>query len=92
MLTRILFLILNFSSLALYLYTIYYAYNSIGLIAAFFSASLPVVANVYWMYAITMDTGDLMNDYNLACVAVLVILGIFLLFMFLSKDENLNDN
>ena len=51
-----------------------------------------VVANVYWMYAITMDTGDLMNDYNLACVAVLVILGILFVSMSFGKDENLNND
>ena len=92
MIERILYQVLNFSSLALYIYTIYFAYNYDGFIAAFFSACFPVISNVYWMYAITMHTGDLMNNYNLACVAVLVILGLFLASMFTGKDENLNDD
>jgi len=88
---RILALALQLSSAALYLYTIYYAYSAVGLLAALLSAALPVIANVYWMYSITMETGDLMNNYNLACVAVLVIFALVLAFISIGKDKNLNN-
>ena len=85
---RILALALQLSSAALYIYTVYYAYSTVGLLAALLSAALPVISNVYWMYAITMDTGDWMNNYNLACVSVLIIFGLVLAFTSIGKDEN----
>ena len=85
---RILYLLLQISSAWLYLYTIYYAFSVTGLIAALLSAAFPVISNVYWMYAITIDTGDWMNNYNLACVSVLIIFGLFLAFTSIGKDEN----
>ncbi len=88
---RILYLALQISSAGLYLYTIYYAFSVNGLIAALLSAVFPVISNVYWMYAITMDTGDWMNNYNLACVSVLIIFGLVLAFTSIGKDENLNN-
>ena len=91
MIARILYLLLQISSAGLYLYTIYYAFSVTGLIAAVLSACLPVISNVYWMYAITMDTGDWMNNYNLACVSVLIIFGLVVAFTSIGKDENLNN-
>ena len=84
---RILYLLLQIPAAALYLYTIYYAFSDTGLVAALLSACLPVISNVYWMYTITMDTGDWMNNYNLGCVSVLIIYGLFLAFIFIGKGN-----
>ena len=80
MLKRIVMLYVNIAGLLIYLYTIYYAFTYSGLIAAILSACLPVVANLYWMYEISTDTGDFFNNYNLACVSILVGYVVLLLF------------
>ena len=79
--TRILLLLVNFAGLAVYFYTIYYAFSNVGLFAAFFSAGLPGISSVYWMNSITMETGDLTNNYNLACVTVGITYALALLLM-----------
>ena len=85
MITRILLLFINFGGFGVYLYTIYYAFNASGLFAAIASAGAPVIANFYWMYFITMDTGDLMNNYNLACISI--VIGYVLLLVFTSAGQ-----
>lgn len=85
----ILLLFVQFGGLAVYLYTIYYAFDAVGVFAAILSAGLPLLANVYWMYHITMDTGDIMNDYNLACGSI--VLGYVLLLGFTFASEKHND-
>ena len=64
MLKRSLLLYVNIAGVAVYLYTIYYAFSAAGLLAAILSACLPVLANIYWMYSITMDTGNWMNTFQ----------------------------
>ena len=74
---------------AIYFYTIYIAYVSSGIIAAIISAAMPVFANVYWMYEITMDTGDLMNNYNLVHVIFGIYFAVFLIIsMLIEKISN----
>ena len=72
---------------AIYFYTIYIAYVSAGIIAAIISAAIPVFANVYWMYEITMDTGDLMNNYNLVHVIFGIYLAIFYIISILIEKK-----
>ena len=91
MVTRILMLFVNFAGLAVYLYTLYYAFNSVGLLAAIISAALPVLANFYWMYFITMDTGDVFNGYNLACASIAIGYVLLLIFTSAGEEEN-NEN
>ena len=57
----------------LYLYTIYYGFSAAGLLAAMLSAALPGGAQIYWMYSITMDTGNWMNYYNLSCISLVLL-------------------
>ena len=85
---RILMIFVNFAGLAVYLYTLYYAFNSVGLLAAILSAGLPGLANLYWMYVITMDTGDVFNDYNLACASIVIGYVLLLLFTSAGEEEN----
>ena len=92
MLKRALLLYVNIAGLLVYLYTIYYAFTFSGLIAAFLSACLPVVANLYWMYQISKDTGDLFNNFNLACVSILVGYVVLLLFTNAGTDKSNDEN
>ena len=87
-LQKILLLLVNVVGLAVYLYTIYYAFDAMGVFAAILSAGLPVLANIYWMYHITMDTGDLMNNYNLACGSIVLGYVLLLVFTDAGKEEN----
>ena len=86
MLKRSLLLYVNIAGLAVYLYTIYYAFSASGLLAAFLSACLPVLANIYWMYFITMETGNWLNIYNLACAAIVVGYALILMFTDAGKE------
>ena len=86
MLKRSLLLYVNIAGVAVYLYTIYYAFSAAGLLAAILSACLPVLANIYWMYSITMDTGNWMNIYNLACAAIVVGYALILMFTDAGKE------
>ena len=88
MLKRIIMLYINIAGLLVYLYTIYYAFTISGLIAAILSACLPVVANLYWMYQISTDTGDLFNNYNIACLSVLVGFVVLLLFTDAGSEQS----
>ena len=86
----LLLLFLNISGGLIYLYTIYFAFNSVGLLAALLSAALPVAANIYWMYSITMDTGDVYNNYNLACISL--VIGYVLLMVFTNAGKENAEN
>ena len=88
MLIRIVMLYWQIAGLLVYLYTIYYAFTVNGLVAAFLSACLPVVANLYWMYQISTDTGDLFNNYNIACLSVLVGFVVLLVFSDAGSEQS----
>ena len=88
MLKRIVMLYVNIAGLLVYLYTIYYAFTISGVIAGILSACLPVVANLYWMYQISIDTGDFINNYNLACVSILVGYVVLLLFTDAGSEQS----
>lgn len=67
-----LLLIVNFIGLGIYVYSIYYAFSVAGIVVAIVTAAIPGLAQIYWIYEITMDTGNLMNEYNQACAAFVI--------------------
>ena len=60
-----LLLIVNFIGLGIYVYSIYYAFSVAGIVVAIVTAAIPGLAQIYWIYEITMDTGNLMNEYKI---------------------------
>jgi len=80
MLKRIVMLYFSVAGLLVQLYTIYYAFKVSGIIAAVLSAVLPVLSNIYWMYEISTDSGNIFNNYNLACGSIVFAYIILLVF------------
>ena len=85
-LTVPLLLLINFIGLGIYVYSIYYAFSVAGIVVAIVTAAIPGLAQIYWIYEITMDTGNLMNEYNQACAAF-VIGWVLLFIIFYFKKE-----
>lgn len=86
-------IVLQIGGAALYFYTLYLAYTISGLIAAFISAMLPGLANIYWIYDRWSVTGDFLNFYtqlNLVWLGVYVG-SIFLLGMDVSLSKRDKD-
>ena len=78
-------LIFEFSSLGLYLYTIYLAYHLGSFFSAIMSACFPFLANLFWIYKIWDATGVLLSFYTLLCIAYLCIFVIHVLVIFLKE-------
>lgn len=75
-------IIIQIASVALYLYTIFLAYQLSGLFVAVLTACLPPLSNFYWIYDRWDVTGSFFNFYtqvNLAYVALLLCHALFFL-------------
>ena len=86
---RFLLLLLQLAGAAIYFYTIYFAFITKGLFISIVTAGFPGLANLYWMYYITINTGDIFNDYNLACMS---FVGAYALVLIMAAILMKNDN
>lgn len=53
-----------FSGICLHLYTVLFAYKVSGFIAALFALILPIIAQIYWVFAAWSKTGDFINGFS----------------------------
>lgn len=67
-----------FSGICLHLYTIFTAYKVSGFIAAAIALVVPVLAQIYWVFAAWNKTGEFVNGYSFF---VFVYIGYFVFAM-----------
>ena len=61
----------DIAGLGLHLYTVYYAYEASGGIAAFITFFVPIISQIYWLYEHYEVTGILLNDFTIVSLVVL---------------------
>lgn len=61
------------AGLVIYIWTIFIAYQSLGIIGAVLSAVLPFFAQIFWCIKFWSDTGTILNPYCLIFISYTVI-------------------
>lgn len=63
----------DIACLSLHLYTVYYAYEFQGGIAAFITFFVPLISNIYWLYEHYELTGILLNNFTIFTLIALIL-------------------
>jgi len=69
----VLYLVLGIAGLLIHLWTIIISLAEKGIIAALISLVLPVVAEIYWVFASCKMTGTWFNTYTIAIISYVVL-------------------
>jgi hypothetical protein len=59
-------------SIAVHLWAVWYAYETAGFLAAVVTLSLPVFAELYWLFPVASATGTWWNMYSAAILLVVL--------------------